>query len=205
MEPAHPKPAPDGLAYFDHVSLAVKDIAAAYKFFPRYFPGTKISHEMHSSNSQGNFDLGHIEVAGFKLEFIQSPAHKPDHDFVGKFIARYGEGMHHVTIDLKDFDTTRESSSATASAWWTKSQLARRASIFHLAQLGLRRADPNLGRAPMSDSDDQKIPPPATHTEPPKVYLATCGVLCDVFWWARRDPPAEETAPAPAPLPGRKL
>ena len=41
------------------------------------------------------------------------------------------------------------SSSATASAWWnSKAQLARRASIFHLAQLGLRRADPNLGRAP---------------------------------------------------------
>ena len=57
----------------------------------------------------------------------------------------------------------------------------------------------------MSDSDDQKIAPPATHTEPPKVYLATCGVLCDAFLRARRDPPAEETAPAPAPLPGRKL
>ena len=41
-EQAHPKPAPDGLAYFDHVSLAVKDIAAAYKFFTSYFPGTKI-------------------------------------------------------------------------------------------------------------------------------------------------------------------
>ena len=81
------------------MSLAVKDIAAAYKFFTSYFPGTKISHEIHTSNSEGNFDLGHLEVAGFKLEFIQSPAHKPDHDFVGKFIARYGEGMHHVSID----------------------------------------------------------------------------------------------------------
>ena len=44
-EQAHPKPAPDGLAYFDHVSLAVKDIAAAYNFFTRYFPGSKVSHE----------------------------------------------------------------------------------------------------------------------------------------------------------------
>jgi methylmalonyl-CoA/ethylmalonyl-CoA epimerase len=107
-EQAHPKPAPDGLAYFDHVSLAVKDIPAAYDFFTRYFPGTKVSHEIHTSNSEGNFDLGHLEVAGFKLEFIQSPAHKPDNDFVGKFISRYGEGMHHVSIDLKDFDETRE-------------------------------------------------------------------------------------------------
>ena len=99
---------PMACAYFDHVSLAVKDIAAAYEFFTSYFPGTKISHEIHTSNSEGNFDLGHLEVAGFKLEFIQSPAHKPDNDFVGKFIARYGEGMHHLSIDLKDFDETRE-------------------------------------------------------------------------------------------------
>lgn len=105
---AHPKPAPDGLANFDHVSLAVKDIAAAYEFFQRYFPGTKIDHEPHLSNSEGNFALGHIEVADFKLEFIQSPPRKVENDFVGKFIARYGEGLHHISLDLKDFDGTRE-------------------------------------------------------------------------------------------------
>ena len=22
--------------------------------------------------------------------------------------------------------------------------------------------------------------------EPPKIYLAACGALCDIFWWARR-------------------
>ena len=31
-EQAHPKPAPDGLAYFDHVSLAVKDIRRRLRF-----------------------------------------------------------------------------------------------------------------------------------------------------------------------------
>jgi hypothetical protein len=31
--------------------------------------------------------------------------------------------------------------------------------------------------------------------EPPKVYIPACGVLCDVFWWARRDPSPEESAP----------
>lgn len=104
----HPKPAPDGKAHFDHVSLAVKDINAAYSFFTRYFPGTKITHQPHTSNSEGNFALGHIEVAGFKLEFIQSPPNKSENDFVGKFIDRYGEGMHHISIDLKDFDAIRE-------------------------------------------------------------------------------------------------
>ena len=104
----HPKPAPDGLAYFDHVSMAVKDIRAAYSFFTRFFPGTKVAHDIHLSNSEGNFALGHIEVAGFKLEFIQSPPHKVENDFVGKFIERYGEGMHHISLDLKDFDAARD-------------------------------------------------------------------------------------------------
>jgi len=33
--------------------------------------------------------------------------------------------------------------------------------------------------------------------EPPKIYIPACGVLCDVFWWARRDPPAEPPAAVP--------
>ncbi|MGA9723530.1 MAG: hypothetical protein WBQ86_13815 [Candidatus Binatus sp.] len=39
--------------------------------------------------------------------------------------------------------------------------------------------------------------PPSTNVEPPKIYLPGCGVLCDVFWWARRNPPAGEPAPLP--------
>jgi hypothetical protein len=36
---------------------------------------------------------------------------------------------------------------------------------------------------------------PSTRADPPKIYLAACGALCDIFWWARRDPAAEEPAP----------
>jgi hypothetical protein len=40
----------------------------------------------------------------------------------------------------------------------------------------------------------------STSTEPPKIYFAACGTLCDIFWWARRNPPAEEPqAPAVSP------
>ncbi len=101
--PHRAAPPPDPLAHFDHVSLAVRDIRRAYDFFSRYFAG-RVTHDPHLSNSQGTFVLGHMEVAGFRLEFIQSPLHKVANDFVGKFIARYGEGMHHISIDLKDFD-----------------------------------------------------------------------------------------------------
>ena len=34
-------------------------------------------------------------------------------------------------------------------------------------------------------------------SNPPKIYIPACGVLCDVFWWARRDPPAEQPEAVP--------
>jgi len=34
----------------------------------------------------------------------------------------------------------------------------------------------------------QDMSAPAASEEPPKVYIAACGALCDVFWWARRRP-----------------
>jgi hypothetical protein len=33
--------------------------------------------------------------------------------------------------------------------------------------------------------------------EPPKIYIPACGALCDIFWWARRDPSHQVPAPKP--------
>jgi hypothetical protein len=30
--------------------------------------------------------------------------------------------------------------------------------------------------------------------EPPALYLPSCGVLCDVFWWTRRKPASAPAA-----------
>jgi methylmalonyl-CoA/ethylmalonyl-CoA epimerase len=98
-----PPPAPDGLARFDHVSLAVKDIGKAQEFFMRYFPAT-MGREPHLA-SEG-FILGNLNIAGFKLEFVQSPGDGGKADFVARFIEKYGEGFHHLTINLKEFDQT---------------------------------------------------------------------------------------------------
>jgi len=98
-----PPPAPDGRARFDHVSMAVKDIRKAQDFFMRYFPAT-MGREPHLA-SEG-FILGNLNIAGFKREFIQSPGTGGKADFVGNFIEKYGEGMHHMTINLKEFDQT---------------------------------------------------------------------------------------------------
>jgi methylmalonyl-CoA/ethylmalonyl-CoA epimerase len=103
-----PRPADDGLARFDHVAIAVRNITAAMDFFRRYFRCEVLNYPVHSS-TQGNFVLGHLEVAGFTLEFLQSPGPHTHDDFVRRFIDRYGEGMHHLTIDVRQFESLRES------------------------------------------------------------------------------------------------
>jgi methylmalonyl-CoA/ethylmalonyl-CoA epimerase len=100
-----PRPANDGLARFDHVAIAVREINPAMEFFRLYFPCEVMNYPVRST-SQGNFVLAHLDAAGFKLEFLQSPGPNTEDDFVRHFIARYGPGMHHVTIDVKDFDGT---------------------------------------------------------------------------------------------------
>jgi methylmalonyl-CoA/ethylmalonyl-CoA epimerase len=97
------RPPDDGLVRFDHVALAVREIERAMAFFGRYFPARVINYPMPSS-SQGNFILSHLDIAGFKLEFLQSPGPNTEDDFVRRFIEQHGEGLHHFTIDVREFD-----------------------------------------------------------------------------------------------------
>jgi hypothetical protein len=40
--------------------------------------------------------------------------------------------------------------------------------------------------------DDKNEAP--KQVEPPEIYIPACGVLCDIFWWARREPASEPEA-----------
>ena len=44
-----------------------------------------------------------------------------------------------------------------------------------------------------NSSEHKALAEPARESgQPPRVYFAACGALCDVFWWARRtEPPSE--------------
>jgi hypothetical protein len=41
---------------------------------------------------------------------------------------------------------------------------------------------------PQESEQGKDMRVPDASEQPPKVYIAACGVLCDVFWWARRRP-----------------
>lgn len=96
--------AQDPSAYFDHFAIAVKDINRAMDFFSRYFPAQVIKAP-YLSDSQGNFLLSHMNVAGRKIEFLQSPGPGTRNDFVAKFIERHGEGLHHFSVGVAGFES----------------------------------------------------------------------------------------------------
>ncbi|MGC2756672.1 VOC family protein, partial [Candidatus Binatus sp.] len=91
---------------FDHVSIAVKSIDRAYEFFSKYFPIKLRGAKSLDEQVSGSFYWQDFHLGGFVVELIEDPPGKPG--FVTRFIERHGEGMHHVSIDLKDFDETRE-------------------------------------------------------------------------------------------------
>lgn len=46
-----------------------------------------------------------------------------------------------------------------------------------------------------AENSAQQGKPAQERKGPPKVYIPSCGVLCDVFWWARRrDEPPEPSS-----------
>jgi hypothetical protein len=45
--------------------------------------------------------------------------------------------------------------------------------------------------------EDKNAARDTSNAEPPEIYIPACGALCDIFWWARRNPPAEPPALPP--------
>ncbi|OFV86986.1 MAG: hypothetical protein A3J75_05735, partial [Acidobacteria bacterium RBG_16_68_9] len=84
----------------DHVSIAVRDIEAALGFFERYFP-FRLRRGPHPG-WDGTFVIASFYVNGYKVELIQNGP--GESSFVERFIARRGEGLHHLSIDVDRLD-----------------------------------------------------------------------------------------------------
>jgi len=83
----------------NHLSIAVRDMNAALAFFGRHFP--IVMHNERQPGHTGDYTWCDFFIGGFKLELIQSAA--PE-SFVDRFIAKRGEGLHHLSIEAADFD-----------------------------------------------------------------------------------------------------
>jgi len=104
------------------------------------FPARKSRTKPHVSNSEGNFALD-ILRSRFQAGVYPEPAAQFRKRLRRQVIERYGEGCSHVSIDLKDFDATRERSMRDGIRVVDESETARRAQYLS-RRLGLRRLDP---------------------------------------------------------------
>jgi methylmalonyl-CoA/ethylmalonyl-CoA epimerase len=90
----------DGVRWqVDHVSLALERLAPAVTFFERHFGG-RLETSPHLGYD-GTFRLLMLRLGDYRLEAME-PASE---GFLSRFLARHGEGLHHLSIDVEDLDT----------------------------------------------------------------------------------------------------
>ncbi|HLF03661.1 MAG TPA: methylmalonyl-CoA epimerase [Dehalococcoidia bacterium] len=82
--------------HIDHVGVAVKDIQAALAFFQRVFgvPEAPVA-ELADQGVRATL----IQVGQTRLELLEPLS---DSTPVGRFIARRGEGLHHLAFNVAD-------------------------------------------------------------------------------------------------------
>ncbi len=81
-----------------HLGYAVEDLAAAARFYKEHFGA--VLGDPEEVEEQG-IVATMFEVGESKIELVQ-PTH-PDSP-VGKFLARRGEGFHHVAFEVEDLE-----------------------------------------------------------------------------------------------------
>lgn len=85
----------------NHLAIAVRDMNAALAFFRRHLPAV-MGHERLPGHT-GDYSWCDFYVGDFKLELIESAEAG---SFVDRFIAKRGEGLHHLSIEAPDFERT---------------------------------------------------------------------------------------------------
>lgn len=82
----------------NHVGVAVRNLEDALNFFQIAF-GFEPTKKVRSSKMQAAF----IQIGKTDLELIE-PIHPES--FIAKFIAEKGEGLHHISLQVTNIETT---------------------------------------------------------------------------------------------------
>ncbi len=83
----------------DHIGIAVKDAAAGHRFLTDVLGATFLMEMNWGDFVFASYGLGSASM----LELIHSP--DPD-NFINRFIAKRGEGIHHVTLKVRNLEET---------------------------------------------------------------------------------------------------
>ena len=85
----------------DHLGIAVKSLAAAKGIYEKL--GLAVSAE--ETVAAENVRLVMIPVGDTRLELLESTS---DDSAIAKFIAKHGEGLHHVSLRVPDLEAAVE-------------------------------------------------------------------------------------------------
>jgi methylmalonyl-CoA epimerase len=84
------------LGKLDHIGIAVRSIAAARKFFEEVL-GASVDFEVE--DEAAGWRLLALDLNGLSLELLEPMG---ENSFLHKFLAKRGEGLHHLTFDVPD-------------------------------------------------------------------------------------------------------
>ena len=89
----------------DHVSIAVRSIDQALDFFLEHFPARLNRPKENGYGDPPEFRWTDFTIGRFKIELIES-ARKDS--FVERFLAKRGEGFHHLSFQIDHLDPALE-------------------------------------------------------------------------------------------------
>ena len=102
--PTDPVATRDGVRFrVDHLALAVRSIDDTLAWFKRFFPVVAPRPKQRGWN--GTHRLLTFWLAGYKMELLEPVTAE---GFMTRFLARHGEGFHHLAIDVDRLDLLLE-------------------------------------------------------------------------------------------------
>ena len=90
------------VSQFPYVAIAVKDLQQSAHFFADTFGGTITW--LPGVESEGYIDA-FVEIGNFNLYLMQPLS---ETSVIGKFIAKFGEGIHHICFKYDEYDQAIE-------------------------------------------------------------------------------------------------
>ena len=81
----------------DHLGVAVRSIAAARGFYEAL--GMRVTHEEVVEHEQVKTAM--LPLGGSRIELLEATA---EDSVIGRYVAKRGEGLHHVAVKVADVD-----------------------------------------------------------------------------------------------------
>jgi methylmalonyl-CoA epimerase len=89
-----------GIKKINHIGIAVKDLEASKQFYEESL-GLTVEHE----ETLGEMKIAFVPIGEVNVELIQSTT---EEGVIAKFIAKKGEGIHHIAYHVDDIDSALE-------------------------------------------------------------------------------------------------